>query len=356
MKNKERGIHEFTWTHQRKKLYANDFTIAESWLMSRKDVGPSSRSNWGTALISFTEYLIDDAYKSNLLPTPGTSIYQKFAAWKEEVKKLEDLAQKHVKRMGRLKTTSAEVNKSISNLVDEGRREEEQLAIHAMQHGQYYKNLVNQATKVPLLNPARTHFTNDLFIKTGHTCAIILLLTNGQRPECARYITVGDVWSIQPNKQQQGLYVLNVQQYEVEKSGKTATETRLGLDVTLYKLLLHYVAMRQIILFPHDNGKLTQDSKLFFSLKGKQFFPSTLRKSNSWKGLGLPHSLTFVRQRAVVTTEFKQVFSSHPILCHPIQCNLFLESSHCCHRSKDSLESLYLNAEWTLQCIQGEGL
>ena len=162
---------------------------------------------------------------------------------------------------------------------------------------------MDTAFNVSQTNPSQEQFTKEIYIRTGHTLSIVLLLTNGQRPETIEHITTDDVYSINPNLFGGGLFTMFVEKYKAEKSGKTSNDKRLGMCATVYKLLLHFTAMRSVITLPENSEGHTK-RRLFCDFNGNVF--TSLKSTKSFADLGLPPTLTFVKQRAQVSTFYRQ--------------------------------------------------
>ena len=133
--------------------------------------------------------------------------------------------------------------------------------------------------------------------------AIILVITNGQRPQAAELIEVSDLRAMHVNKCDESLFTIPVQVEKDAKDGKRASQIYLGVDADMKSLLLKFLDLR--LLFIQNATLEHSPSTLFFNAKsGQSIAMKNIYNTLAWRDLGFPEDCNITSFRQAVATFF----------------------------------------------------
>lgn len=299
LEDMKENICELTWSNQRGKLTKIKLkSMVDNWFAKiRSKVNASTLNNCILAMKAFIRFLKTIAVSEEAAPIAGSLYHPKYIDWISELDLVYGSMSQISKRSLSQRTSEANINKRISERIDDDENKAAQDAIKNMPSNAFFQDTLNRAKKVSLKNPAREQFDMETFDDVMNCIGICMLLNSGQRPEVLGFITNEDIEGISQNSYNDSLYTLTVQEFNAVKKGKTKTQIRICIDHSLYKMILHYKEMRNL---------LGLGDKLFLeNVSGQVLTGQKLRRSAAWKLLGLPQSLTFVKQRAQLSTFFR---------------------------------------------------
>lgn len=135
--------------------------------------------------------------------------------------------------------------------------------------------------------------------------AILLVITNGQRPQVAEFLEESDVRAMHRNKFDDNLFTIPVQVEKNEKEGKNSSQIYLGVDTDMKSLLFKFLDLRslfiQTVALPRNPDTLFFNAKSGYPLAMKNIYTSV-----AWKEMKFPGGCTISSFRRAVATFFSK--------------------------------------------------
>ena len=273
-------------------------TLITGWLHKEKQ-----KVNASTALVvlnaakSFLTFLKELPDTEKIAPAPGTLHYSAYNDWTKCIDDTKDTFTHTSRKVSKERQNEAEVNKRIRLTLDNTEREEAEDAIGNIGKNQFFLDTLEKTKEVNLSDPKIDEFTTETYNDVLEVLSIILITTSGHRPEVLSFITNDDVKNITKNTYNTELYTLTINTFSPIKRGKTRVELRISLDEVTYQLMTRFCAMKKALGI--------QTKEFLVDINNRTMTGDRLRSSASWKLLQIPRTWTFVKQRAEVSTFYR---------------------------------------------------
>ena len=281
---------EFSWEHQRESdtIAPIASTINDFIQGKRNTLTNSTIANLVTTGKHYINFLLEQT--SNCRPIPGSGLYPLFKEWENELQRGQKLLEKIGKTAYPKRKIEATTNRQIKLTLDEGKHKEELKAIQDFPNNSKYRAFCDMIFSIG----DEKEVTEEIYIRLVNTVAISFLISSGQRPEILELITLADSCNIKENTSDPSLLTMVVDDFEVEKKGKTKTTIRVNMDQSTYELLVKLRWMRSVLKIGGEKLLAYPNMMICTGLSAKN--------SPSWREYGLPASLNFRTIRANIST------------------------------------------------------